>query len=405
MTIPRFDKGIRNLIEMAENPVAKLVRQHEDLPAVRLARMLERYDVSNSLMQAVRQASVSFESHANSPQWPEFSVLIEAAHRARVNSEVFGSLHGITQNLRNSVLADHPAILPDTGVLQVLSASAAHAIQPLHSHFAEPERWPSSVAQRMATLTTPWAMKEHLGVSVVGFSRITRLHDLSTGAEPFDPQTSEIFDVELGQPVSCATDAEPSDRESAAMDAGLNPEIVAFPAEVYPKILLSAGFEFTIDYIKDVHSDRGDGSGMFDPKHAALFQQIEHHLRMTIERKLRTSSGERWYRERVPEQILKRWQERKEGDCRQRGDSFRLIFYADFMDLSDIICRGDNWKDAFHLLFGSKQDIQVSLQRLSPIRNAIAHNRPLVRTDQIILFSEASRILTALGIPIARVHI
>ena len=122
MTGPRFDKGIRNLIEMAENPAAKLVRQLEDLPTVQLTRMFER-------LEAVRQASVSFESHANSPRWPEFSVLIEAAHRDRVNSEVFDSLHRITQNLRSSVLADHPAILPDTGALQVLSASAAHAIQ------------------------------------------------------------------------------------------------------------------------------------------------------------------------------------------------------------------------------------------------------------------------------------
>ena len=383
---------------MTENPISKLVKQFESSPAVQVARMLERYDVSNSPMEAIRQASVAFESHANSPQWPEFSALIEAAHRNRAGLEAFGSLHRITQNLRNSILSDNPAILPAADALQAFSTSTACAIQPLHSHFAEPEHWHSSIARRMAMLTTPWAMKEHLGVSVVGFSRIARLHDLSIGADPFDPQTSEIFDKELGQPVSFSADAEPSDRESAAMDAGLNPEIVAFPAQVYPKILLSAGFEFTIEEVKDIQSDSGDGSGMFDPQHAALFRQVEHHLRMAIERKLRSLAGERWYRSRVPGQILQRWRERKKEDCRQRGDSFGLIFYADFMDLSDIICRKDNWKDAFHPLFGSKEDIKISLQRLSPVRKAIAHNRPLVRTDQITLFSEAYRILATLGV-------
>ena len=82
----------------------------------------------------------------------------------------------------------------------------------------------------------------------------------------------------------------------------------------------------------------------------------------------------------------------------QRGDSFPLIFYADFTDLSEIICRRDNWNVSFHQLFASKPDLHVSLQRLIPVRKAIAHNRPLVRTDQIVLFSEAYRILAALGV-------
>lgn len=405
MTRPRFDKGIRNLIEMAENPAAKLVRQFEDSPTVQLARMLERYDVSNSLMAAIRQANVSFESHVNSPQWPEFSALIEAARRNRANSEIFDSLHRITQNLRNSVLSDNPAILPGTDALQALSVSAAHAIQPIHSHFAEPERWPSTIAQRMATLTSPWAMKDYLGVSVVGFSRIARLHDLSTGTDPFDLETSEIFGEELGRPVAFATDAEPDDRESAAMDAGLNPEIVAFPTQIYPKVLLSAGFEFSIERIRDVQSDSGDKSGVFDPQHAILLQQVEHHLRMAVEAKLLRLVGESWYRSRVPGQIWHRWRDRKEEDRQRRGDSYRLIFYADFTDLSQIICRKDNWNDAFHPLFVSKDDIQISMQRLSPIRNAISHSRPLVRTDQIILFSEAFRILTALGVLTAQVQV
>ena len=431
MTRSRFDgKEIRNLIEMTEDPVEKLAKQLKNSSAMQAARMRELHDVNNLIIESAQQAKIAFEAQAKSPQWAEFSASIEVARRTLARAETFAALQStalqrIEQHLRNCVLATNSPVLPTAKALRALSASAARAIQPpqvaeierWHSSMkalralsanaaraiqppqvAEIERWHSSIKQRMETLTAPWAMKDHLGVSVVGFSRIARLHDLSTGAEPFAPQTAEVFDEELGQPVSLATDGEPEDRESAAMDAGLNPEIIAFPARAYPRVLFSAGFEFSIERIQDVQSDSGDKSGVFDPQYSVLLQQVEHHLRMTVETKLLELAGERWYKLRVPGPTCQRWQERKEEDYRRRNDSFPLILYADFTDLSEIICRKDNWKDVFHPLFVSKDDLQVSLQRLIPIRNAIAHNRPLVRTDQITLFSEACRILTALGV-------
>ena len=402
MTRSRFDgKEIRNLIEMTEDPVEKLAKQLKNSSAMQAARMRELHDVNNLIIESAQQAKIAFEAQAKSPQWAEFSASIEVARRTLARAETFAALQStalqrIEQHLRNCVLATNSPVLPTAKALRALSASAARAIQP--PQVAEIERWHSSIKQRMETLTAPWAMKDHLGVSVVGFSRIARLHDLSTGAEPFAPQTAEVFDEELGQPVSLATDGEPEDRESAAMDAGLNPEIIAFPARAYPRVLFSAGFEFSIERIQDVQSDSGDKSGVFDPQYSVLLQQVEHHLRMTVETKLLELAGERWYKLRVPGPTCQRWQERKEEDYRRRNDSFPLILYADFTDLSEIICRKDNWKDVFHPLFVSKDDLQVSLQRLIPIRNAIAHNRPLVRTDQITLFSEACRILTALGV-------
>ncbi len=182
------------------------------------------------------------------------------------------------------------------------------------------------------------------------------------------------------------------------MDAGFNPELIAFPEAVYPSVLFSAGFELKIGAIGNVPSEKGDNTGVFDPQHGSLLQQVEHRLRKVVETELLKEAGINWYRSRVPGSTRQRWQDRKEEDDRQRGDSFPLIFYADFSDLSDIICRKDNWNDVFHGLFVSKDDLRVSLQRLSPIRKAIAHNRPLVRTDQLILLSEACRILGALGV-------
>ena len=225
-----------------------------------------------------------------------------------------------------------------------------------------------------------------------------RLHDIAAGAAPFASQKSSIYEEDLGLPVPFDANAEPIERENAMMDAGLNPEVIAFPTSAYSNVLTCAGFKFLIEPTDSVTSDKGDTSGVIDTQHAFLLGQVELRLRETVETELMNIDGERWYRTRVSRPTRHRWEERKEKDQKQRGDSYPLISYADFTDLSEIICRKDNWKDAFQQFFDLKSDIQVSLQRLSIVRRAIAHYRPLVRGDQLILFSETQRILTALGV-------
>ena len=397
MTKPPFDDEILKLTKVSESTTMKLARQLENSPTVQVAQRLELHDIK-SLMASAQRVSIACDAYTKSQQWAEISSSILSARRALSKMENFAALQTIDRSIRNLVLTAERAILPAVDSLQALSASAACAIQPLQDHFAKIEDWQSSIAQRMAALVTPWAMESHLGVSVTGFARIARLHDLATGVAPFTSQTVNVFREDLGQPISFEADAGPEDRENANMDAGMNPEIIAFPTSVYPSVLFCAGFEFRIKTIIGVESDKADNSGIFDPQHAHLLGQVENHLRMAVETELRTLAGESWYQSRVSGPTRKRWQERKEKDQQKRGDSYRLIFYADFMDLSEIICRKDNWKETFQRFFESKADLQVSLQRLSPVRKAIAHNRPLVRTDQIILCSEARRILTALGV-------
>lgn len=160
------------------------------------------------------------------------------------------------------------------------------------AYSVEVKRWQSSIAQRMATLTTPWAMKDHLGISVVGFSRIVRLHDISTGDAPFAPKTIAVFEEELGQPIPFDDNGESEAHEVVAMDAGLNPELITFPKEVYSDRPTSVGFKFRIEKIGDVQSEKGDDSGVFDPWHACLLRSVENHLRKLIESELR-KLGER----------------------------------------------------------------------------------------------------------------
>lgn len=385
------------VLQMENDPVARAMREYENSPALRLERMLEQANFQQRVAE-ITQAQASFEAYSNSLHWAEVSDAVARAHNALAKPEFFDALQRIDQDLKNLAMAANRAMVPFAEQIQSFSLAAARVVQPMQDHFDRMEAWQASLAARMAGLQTPWAIEDHLGVSVVGFARIARLHDISSGPAPFHPASGEVFQEELGEPVAFDEGHTAEDRETVMIDAGLNAEIVAFPPAAYSAVLFSAGFELRIEAVAPVRTENGDQTGRFDPQHASLLGEVENRLRTLIQTELQRLEGDHWLRRRVHGDIRKRWQERKTKDHDQRGDSYPLLFYADFMDLADIICERRNWDEAFHRLFTSKQDFQISMQRLSPVRNTIGHNRPLVRSDQITLLSEGFRILNALGV-------
>jgi hypothetical protein len=401
--------AVRRALELSESPTHKVIRQMENgsvaqaarsieiLSAARALKTLEQTDLQR-LMTTAAEAQKIFDACAKSQDWAEVSRVIAQAHSGLMRPEAVAAFQSIGKNLKDLVTATNHAIVPLAEQIQSFSLAAAQAVQPLQDQFERMGAWQTSLADRMMGLQTPWAIEDHLGVSIVGFARIARLHDVSSGPAPFHPASGEVFEEELGAPVEFDENQTNKDRETARIDAGLNPEVVAFPPAAYPSVLISAGFELHIEAITPVRSENGDATGRFDPQHASLLSQIENRLRALIETELRTLEGDSWLRTRIHGDLRKKWQERKTKDHDQRRDSYPLLFYADFMDLADIICTRPNWDNAFCRFFVSKQDFQVSMQRLSTVRNAIGHNRPLVRADQITLLGEGYRILNALGI-------
>ncbi len=407
---PFKNDALRRALELSESPAVRLIRKMENDSATRMlrelenspvlqaAQVLERSDI-NRIIDSVTSTHASFEAYTGSQQWAEVSSAIAAAHSVLARPETFEALQRIETNLKYLVTNVHQAVNPLADQLQSFSVAAAAAVHPLLEHFQHMEAWQTSLAERMGQLQAPWAIEDHLGVSVVGFARIARLHDISSGAEPFDPAGQEVFSEELGEPVAFDENQSSEDRETAQIEAGLNAEVVAFPQDVYPQVLFSAGFELRFAGVAPVKTDGGE-IGDYDPQHARLLGEIENRLRAVIEAELRQIEGEAWYRRRIHGDLRKKWQDRKTADHEKRGDSFPHLYYADFMELMHIICEGRNWKEAFERFFISKQDFQVSMQRLAPVRNTIGHNRPLVRTDQLILLAEGTRILRALGVRI-----
>lgn len=384
--------------EMENNPVRQAFQQLEQSSAIRAAEALQRTDLQK-LATSLVEAQTSFAAYSKSQHWAETSAAIAAVHSAITRPETVDVLRRIDADLKGLVTAAHHAVVPLAEQLQSFSVAAAAAVHPLQERFRQIEAWQTSLTERMVHLQNPWAIEDHLGVSIVGFARIARLHDISSGAMPFDPAGQEVFAEELGEPVAFDEEQSPKDRETAQIDAGLNAEVVAFPPDAYPQVLFSAGFELRFEAVAPVRTDGGE-VGQYDPQHAGLLGEIENRLRALIEAELRRIEGEAWLRRRVHGDLRRKWQDRKTAEHDQRGDSFPLLYYADFMELMHIIIEGKNWNEAFERFFVSKQDFQVSMQRLAPVRNIIGHNRPLVRTDQLILLAEGTRILKALGVHI-----
>ncbi len=133
------------------------------------------------------------------------------------------------------------------------------------------------------------------------------------------------------------------------------------------------------------------------PKEGFVILRINASCYHLVAQRLEKLAGPNWIRQRIPQAMRKRWMERQEEDRADGRSVYAAIQYADFMDLANVIMRRDNWREVFQEIFRNPHDIAVSLQRLHPIRKAVAHSRPLGRADVLTLVSEATRIFHALG--------
>jgi hypothetical protein len=114
----------------------------------------------------------------------------------------------------------------------------------------------------------------------------------------------------------------------------------------------------------------------------ALLRELEESLRRLIERTL-SSLSSNWWIERVPGDVRTNAQDRKQKNDRQwpwlTGTNLHPIYYVDFPDYVKIIRKKDNWRDVFLRVFKDEEFISVKLREVEPIRNAVAHSRPLPR--------------------------
>ena len=131
-----------------------------------------------------------------------------------------------------------------------------------------------------------------------------------------------------------------------------------------------------------------------------LLYSIEVGLRELIIESLESACGTRWWKERLPGDILKEYS--KAIDYERNIKWLELVshhplYYVEFTDLKKIIERRDNWKEVFEPVFGRKEILVSTLSKTEPIRNKIAHNRKVTKADLDIVQAAHQTITTAVG--------
>ncbi|MES0881775.1 Swt1 family HEPN domain-containing protein [Roseibium sp. SCP14] len=380
----------RDLVALHESPA---IKQIGELQKSQFAMITRANEMRNFLSQ-INKAAKSINLLANSQQWADVSEKLSAYSRAGVDPAILNATRRWNKEVRLLTQFPRNAILPDAKLLAEFTERAALNISPFKGHIERIENWHASLNARMSAMREPWAISDKLALSVVGFTRIARLHHVAAGATPFSEEAGEIIDEDLGTPVPFEVC---SDRDDASVEAGLNPELIAFPNEAYSAVLASAGFDFELTVLEPITPESGDSTVQLDPVYNLVLTYVENTLRQFIERNLRRFFGENWIDECVPGDMRKRWRERREKDCDDRRDPFDLIYYSDFMDLAHIVIIKANWNTVFQQHFSSKKHFEVSMERLHPIRKALSHSRPLAMVDRLYLRAEATRLLNAIG--------
>jgi tetratricopeptide (TPR) repeat protein len=110
---------------------------------------------------------------------------------------------------------------------------------------------------------------------------------------------------------------------------------------------------------------------------------LEKALRRFVVNML-SAISQKWWKQRVPGGVRNKAEQRKKEEEWRLGPTINLhpIWYIDFMDYAEILTRRDNWEEAFGCVFRSREDVRDTLGKLAPIRNKIAHMRPLTPRER-----------------------
>ncbi|MBO9502583.1 Swt1 family HEPN domain-containing protein [Brevundimonas sp. A19_0] len=370
--IDEATRATRLIDQITRNPVLDEFRRMEEArkamkgPFSALAEHQDRMDVVN---QAIALGL---------PQMPP-SVLasIEAIETMTKLGE---SLDAI---IRPTRFASHELALQIAGITEP------------HRRIAESRSWSADLERRMNLIDGDWARADRLAISGMSFASLAQFSDVVRYDSPFAEETNEIVIDELGQVVEEVED-DAEQREAQYDLAGRNPALVAFPEENYSNIVIASGFQLVFPTAPTPRPIENAPSGLvMADVHYVAMRDIENHLRHFIETHL-SRENPQWLKQRVPGAMRQKWMGRQEEDRDLGNPVFAPIYYSDLGDLGQLMTQNNNWP-LFEPFFGVRDGLLVSLSRLTPVRNTIAHGRPLCPTEILCIVAEGQRILRAIG--------
>ncbi|HMF55285.1 MAG TPA: Swt1 family HEPN domain-containing protein [Pyrinomonadaceae bacterium] len=273
----------------------------------------------------------------------------------------------------------------------------------------------------IAALQPSWPSPRITLDSIEGMTGLMSLRNAIV-ASPFGNLERDALQSLLGRwDSSKLTDSilfEAEARTEFYLDQGFDARLTAFPSSAYNDALFQSGLlrpdlfspvfpsaemgyypleedEREVSDDPEVEEERELKARLL--KAYDIISNLEIRLREFLIGVMESVFGQSWTKQRVPGEIYKQWKEKRDTALSKGETEQPILWYADFTDYERIITRKDNWKDMFEGKFINMMDVQVSFQRLYPIRNCTMHTRPLTKEDFLLLTVEAQRILRAIG--------
>lgn len=320
-------------------------------------------------------------------------------------SEQSGAIAELQKQL---ALATERFKLPEFKVATELMAAyrADHASE-LVKHLKDNQDY---LRRATEAIRSPWLDMQAQMRSVGAFADIQSIGFALQNIPAFDDRLTELLRIDLGDwqdrinfPKEIFDN--PLARSAFYLERGFDPALTAFPTDAFTQSLDIAGLRGAPPPIIDVYDYEEVREG--DEQEAAFartnaahdrLQRFETRLRQFIDEQMTKACGDQWIKHRVPGPIRQSWIEKSEK-ARAKGEADHpLIAYADFSDYVPIITQKNNWNEVFEPVFRRPTFVQESFQRLYPIRICTMHARMITQDDEIYLYVEIKRVLSAIGI-------
>ena len=269
----------------------------------------------------------------------------------------------------------------------------------------------SELQRAMESMCTPWLDVENRLDSIAGFVKLQDIGQVLRTMPAFDTVPTDALRERLGDwrdriswPDDIFTD--PFARSSFYVERGLDSTLTAFLPEAFEEIIsvieLSEMPPLVQDYNfePEVEEDREESAFKRTNRAHDVFQRFEKQLRLFIDKEMEVAFGGNWIKHKVPGEIRKQWIEKRQKAIDNGEPERPLIVYADFTDYVTIITKKDNWEKVFKPVFKRPTLVQESFQRLYPTRICTMHARPITQDDELYLYIETKRILSAIGVVI-----
>ena len=400
---------MRFLKATAVEELSKTLIQHQELSTIYDAvRANEVTAAQQSAIQASQLANA--DSATDSYDWRQvgrmatnaaFHDLTEANLRKTLSDQDAG-FQRVLQELDRQKRFEAAFRLPSATESFSLAADVA-AVNSLASSSFGALQYVDELQARMKEMREPWLSAAMPSASIGAFADLQAIGHLASHDDPFGATVSTALRTALGdwrEPINfdSMVYCDPILRSRRYLDHGLDPELTDFTVPAFEQTMEIAGLGWPAHPVTPESNDSLEEDGLTRNRRAYdCIQRLEIQLRRFIESKMLAAFGDKWMVRQLPNGMLDRLREKQEAAIKAGDPSSELMDYADFTEYRSIIERKDNWETVFKSLFGRKEDICESFQRLFPVRIATMHARIITQDDELLLQVESRRILKVIS--------